>query len=225
MNETVETERPWYTGNAFFLLMTLTLIMLVGAFVGTDGPAAFVINALTIVAVLFALRTVTDNRLAYRFGTGLGVVLLLFSFAHHTFIERDTYIWDTSAVLVFFLIPVVALTISLARADRVTSDTIFAASCLYMLIGICFGLVFVLIFHSDPNAFTLSAADLVIPESSLIHFSFTTLTTVGYGAISPVSRVARALSDVEAILAQLYLAIVLARLVALEITHAGRDRL
>lgn len=58
------------------------------------------------------------------------------------------------------------------------------------------------------------AARVSMP-SDLIYFSFTTLTTVGYGDIVPVDPVARSLSNIEAILGQLYPATLLARLVSL----------
>jgi hypothetical protein len=63
---------------------------------------------------------------------------------------------------------------------------------------------------------------MVQPGTALLHYSFTTLTTVGYGTISPISDVARMLSDLEALTAQLYLAVVLARLVSLEIEHSRK---
>ena len=59
--------------------------------------------------------------------------------------------------------------------------------------------------------------------SALLHFSFTTLTTVGYGSISPMSDTARMLSDIEAVIAQLFLAVVVARLVSLQIEHSRKD--
>ncbi len=57
---------------------------------------------------------------------------------------------------------------------------------------------------------------------NLVYFSFVTLTTLGYGDISPVSASARTLVTVEALVGQLYLVILIARLVSLEIAHSGR---
>ena len=66
----------------------------------------------------------------------------------------------------------------------------------------------------------MSADDYDHAGQALLHFSFTTLTTVGYGSISPMSPMARTLSDLEAVIAQLYLAVVVARLVSLQIEHS-----
>lgn len=218
------TEQPaWYRGPAFQLLVVLTGIYLIGAFLSAGPLNTQLVNLLTAATVILSLRELTESRRAFRIGIGIMLVLLASSHILHAVMSRETYVWDTVVTLVFFLFPVVALTRSLARSKRVNTDAIFAASCLYLLMGICFGFGFVLIYQADPAAFTLSAEDALRPESSLIHFSFTTLTTVGYGAISPISRSARALSDIEAIIAQLYLAVILARLVSLQISHGGHD--
>jgi len=224
MNPTPTPEPPWYRGPAFLLLVILVGIYLVGAFMPTGSLNTQLVNLLTAGTVILSLRQLTQSRRTFRLGIGIVLAVLASSHILHALITRQTYVWDTVAALAFFLFPMVALSRSLVRSNRVNTDAIFAASCLYLLMGICFGFAFVLIEHFDPGAFTLSAADGLRPESSLIHFSFTTLTTVGYGAISPVSRAARALSDIEAIIAQLYLAVILARLVSLQITHAGDDR-
>jgi len=74
-----------------------------------------------------------------------------------------------------------------------------------------------------PNAFTgLVLEDNQKMASSLIYFSFVTLTSTGYGEIFPVHPIARSLCNLETIIGQLYPATLLARLVTLEI--AGRRR-
>jgi len=74
-----------------------------------------------------------------------------------------------------------------------------------------------------PKAFAgMSMTDSPALASELIYFSFATLTTTGYGDISPVHPVARALCNVEAILGQLYPATLLARLVTLELAHRNQ---
>ena len=58
----------------------------------------------------------------------------------------------------------------------------------------------------------------------LIGFSYTTLTTLGYGNIAPATRQADALTTLEAMVGQIYVAIVIARLVALQITQSSSSR-
>jgi hypothetical protein len=69
-----------------------------------------------------------------------------------------------------------------------------------------------------PHAFAgISTLEGAVDRSSWVYFSFATLTTVGYGDIVPVAPIARSLSNLEALIGQLYPAIVLARLVSLQV--------
>ena len=101
---------------------------------------------------------------------------------------------------------------------RVNSNTIFAAVSVYLLIGIVFGTVFSWMAYGDPAIFD-PPQTIDTGESSLFYYSFVTLTTLGFGDISPVSDGARALTVIEALLGQVYLVVLIARLVAMHIAR------
>ena len=99
---------------------------------------------------------------------------------------------------------------------RITYHRVVGAILLYVTIGLVFVALYSLVGAASPNVFNgLTVAAQVSLPSDLIYFSFTTLTTVGYGDIVPVHPVARSLSNLEAIVGQLYPATLLARLVSL----------
>lgn len=119
----------------------------------------------------------------------------------------------------------------LVRARRVNSEVISAAICLYMIIGLTWMFIYFSIVSIDPNAINLSAdpaytdrqtASVLINE--LLYFSYVTQTTLGYGDLSPVTGIARAFAMVQALVGQIYIAVVVARLVGLEIVHASSDK-
>lgn len=94
---------------------------------------------------------------------------------------------------------------------------------LYLTIGQIFVGFYGVIALLMPQAFMgLGAAGTPKFASDLIYFSFATLTTVGYGDILPVHPLARSLSNLEAIIGQLYPATLLARLVTLELEDRRR---
>lgn len=99
---------------------------------------------------------------------------------------------------------------------RITYHRIVGAILLYLTIGLVFVALYSMVGAYSPNAFsgTTITARVSLP-SDLVYFSFTTLTTLGYGDIMPVHPVARSLSNVEAIIGQVYPATLLARLVSL----------
>jgi hypothetical protein len=112
---------------------------------------------------------------------------------------------------------------------RVTLDTLFASLCVYLLLGVTWALAYSATDVLDPGSFFLTqrpgdpTPGLRIDQrgnSAVLYFSFTTLTTLGFGDIVPVSPVARMLTSIEAVTGQLYLAVLVARLVGLHISES-----
>ncbi|WPB86839.1 potassium channel family protein [Sediminicoccus rosea] len=115
---------------------------------------------------------------------------------------------------------IAAILVQVFAAGRVTTRRIEGAIAAYLLVGIVFACLYDLVSALDPGAFQYNG---VAPEPGRVaghlFFSFVTLTTTGYGDVVPVHPLARALAILEALIGQLYIAILLARLVSLEIAH------
>lgn len=115
------------------------------------------------------------------------------------------------------------------HGDRITSEQIFGSVCAYLLIGLMFSNLYGFLFLVDPDAFAFSDAlveHLTIQRENqnfgiFTYFSFVTMTSLGYGDMSPISEMARTLAWVQAVLGQLYLAITVAALVGI---HIARDQ-
>ena len=88
---------------------------------------------------------------------------------------------------------------------------------LYLNIGVMFASIFRLISELDPAAFASVPAHQteMAAVSAMLYFSFTTLTSTGFGEILPINPLARSMANLESVSGQLYLAILLARLVTL----------
>jgi hypothetical protein len=101
-------------------------------------------------------------------------------------------------------------------AGRITYHRVLGAVLLYLSFGLIFVAFYTLAGAFQPNAFSgvIIGERLSLP-GDLVYFSFATLTTVGYGDITPVKPLVRSLSNLEAIIGQLYPATLLARLVSL----------
>jgi hypothetical protein len=127
-------------------------------------------------------------------------------------------------VVVLFVVMLAVLR-DVMRSREVTMNTVFAAASVYLLMALAWASIFMALESVDPGAFELTEAAGragMEPDAQLLYFSMITLTTVGYGDISPLSPQARTLAALEGLIGQLYVAIIIARLVALEIS--GRHR-
>ena len=97
-------------------------------------------------------------------------------------------------------------------SQQVTVDTIRGGICVYLLIGFVWALLYGITASLDSNAFSQPIIEIE-SYGRAVYFSFTTLTTLGYGDIIPVSPLAKMLTNLEAIIGQLYPAILIAILV------------
>ena len=106
----------------------------------------------------------------------------------------------------------------LLRAPRVTAQVLEAGISTYLVFGLLWMLAYMLVGRLIPGAFAFSgdpAAGQTMNGSNALYYSFVTLTTMGYGDILPVSRVARMLAMLEATTGVLYMSVLIARLVGL----------
>lgn len=103
----------------------------------------------------------------------------------------------------------------------VTIDSIQGGIAIYFLSGVFWAFLYQTLLLFDPDAILFS--DHVVGAfSDLIYFSFITMTTLGYGDIMPISRMAKNMAVLEAVWGQTYLAVLVARLVGLHLSGSGR---
>jgi hypothetical protein len=133
-------------------------------------------------------------------------------------------------LLFFWAITWTTLRAVLGRS-RVTLDTVLGAVCVYLLLGALWGVLYDLASLHNADAFLVtsnvaagatrrtSPGGLTLPDS--IYFSYSTLTTVGFGDIIPTTTETRTLSWLEAATGQMYLVVLVARLVSLHIAHSS----
>ncbi len=164
--------------------------------------------------VLAAVVVAADSRRHLIFGLALGVPAFVLSvtgdIVHHRLLGWITYF----LVVVLFLFIIRLMLIKIFRAQTVTLATIGYALCTYILLGTVWTLFYAPAVELNPEAFSQPMDQPgSTPGAMLVYFSFVTLTTLGYGDISPVSYLARSLAIIEALTGTLFLAVLISRLV------------
>lgn len=163
----------------------------------------------------------TRRSLVLRIGLAMVVAFYLVAFA----VENHTMAVALRPLVigVAFAAAIGALRFAL-RSDRVDAEHVYAALAAYVLIGVFAGLLHHLIEDTWPGSYVSSGVPIAdFSFTTAIYFSFVTLATLGYGDIVPQSEVARGVTIVEAIVGQLYLAVLIARLVSNARPFAGRE--
>ena len=203
------------------ILTALTLLMVVHLFVVAplESHALHIQPIGAVFVVLLSIGLLILSRSLVPVAAILVVVGLL-AVAVVLRIRGGHVALDVSLQATAWLLIALVIIWTVARAvfgpGRITYHRIVGAIMLYLTIGLVFVALYTLVGAHSPNAFTGTTiiARVSLP-SDLVYFSFTTLTTLGYGDIMPVHPIARSLSNVEAIIGQVYPATLLARLVSL----------
>lgn len=121
--------------------------------------------------------------------------------------------------LVFFAYVSIVMLRYIFSTQQVTVDIIFAALCTYLIIGLAWIFIYSCIELRVPGSFSsITANDYQAQQHDFLYYSFVTLSTLGYGDVTPLNDFAKPWAIIESIIGQFYLAIVLARLVGLQIT-------
>jgi len=107
------------------------------------------------------------------------------------------------------------------RPGKIDSERLFAALSTYLLAGVVMGWCYQMVESQLPGSFLVSTGGPFDIEKA-VYFSFVTITTLGYGDMVPASQVSRGLAVLEAVSGQIYLAVLVARLVSLY--SAARDK-
>jgi hypothetical protein len=129
-------------------------------------------------------------------------------------------LWRQGMTICAVLILVLVLMLEVFRSGPVTHMRIEGAIAVYLLLGTGWAHAYHLAAILKPHSFVGFGGE---PPalSAWMYYSFVTLTTLGYGDVVPIRPVARSLAVGEALTGQLYLTVLLARLVALQISSSG----
>jgi hypothetical protein len=213
-------------GRYGLLLATLLIVFAVYPFLGSYPWARTATMAATILMVAAALSAIWSHAklLVAALLLGGGAVVALFLARIFDVSAAESF--ASALKFCFLALVAVSLILDIARSRRVDMDVVFGACCVYLLIGLIWASLYGLIEAANPGSFDFGPLANGAAESvrgRLVYFSFITMTTVGYGDVTPLAPVARTFSAMQGLVGQLYLAIVIARLVGLEISHRMRD--
>lgn len=114
----------------------------------------------------------------------------------------------------FYAFCTVVIFAEVLRSERISGDTLLGVVSVYLLIGVSFGNLYDFIETLRPGSFVMGDVGS-LGFQKLIYYSFMTLTTVGYGDITPATTAAQSMAIIEAVMGVLYVAVMIARMVSI----------
>lgn len=151
----------------------------------------------------------------------VAVIGLGFRYWGHAYPSSTALIVNISIRAFFASMLIAVILMHVFKRGPVTRHRISGSIAVYMLIGALFGYLYFIVIQLDPGAFNLDISqycdDAHRLMAKMVYFSYITMTSVGFGEIIPLSPAACTLAMLQALIGQLFPAILLARLVSLEI--------
>jgi hypothetical protein len=174
--------------------------------------------------VLLALRAAVTDKKKLKYYTILtltGLVCTLISKYGPASSKIDVpfYIIGRAIYSSFLVIVITIFLRKLFTARVVTSDRIKGSICIYFLIGVLGSFLYEIVYQFDGNAFHAAQ----INRMSFLYYSFTVLTTLGFGDITPLNNMAVSLTCLQSIAGQMYLVIIIARLIGVYISQEHKQ--
>jgi hypothetical protein len=199
----------------YYLLISLVVLIYVYPALPASPVNFPLLGILFAITPLTGIYAVSDDRRVLLVAGILAAPALL-SMIWHFFVPyslvNDEFVLLT--VVIYYAFTTGAIIRHLFRRDRVDTDTILSAISAYLMIGLTFAVVYMLVELTGPGAFVENTGNQVVEWGDMFYFSFVTLTTLGYGDISPVAPHARSLAILEAAAGVLYMSTLIARLVS-----------
>ena len=206
----------------FVLVSLLGFLILSPLFKGFIGLKTFLDIFLTVIFIS-AIYAVSQKRHNLIIGTLLITPMFLATWISH-FVESPALsLIATVSGILFFAFMVVSILSFVLKQTRVTPNVIYAAIVVYLSIAMMWGLIFILVEILQPGSINLPQSPVKESTFQFFYYSFVTITTLGYGDISPTSDIARSLALLEAVIGQIDLVVLLARLVGINISQSRKE--
>ena len=206
-----------------FSYLTISLLLLIIAYPYVQGEMSrqIVLGLFTTLVMIMSVIAVGDKKIHAIIALVLAAPWFLLLLLKFPLVPIDlSQLVKEEIVFAFLLFAYTTyrIFIHIIKSREVTAEILFASICVYILIGLTWGTIYIIIETFHPGSFIDSSGQYLHDGPDFLFFSYTTLTTVGYGNIEVVSDQARSIASLEAIIGQLYLTIMVARLVGLHIS-------
>lgn len=216
----------------FGTVLLISLLTFIGLYPLMLGEIAGRLAGGMILAVIMVASAVTASQSRTVRATGVVLAILAIGLQVEWLNTANKILEaaDAAVFAIFFFYTALLIFRHVLSFGPVYADRVHAALSVYILLALCWAFIYAFIEIASPGAFSLaatSAAATASPKGAylfgdMLHLSIATLTSTGYGDITPVAPFARSISQLEQLLGVFYIAVLISRLVGI---YPANDRL
>ena len=195
-----------------YLLASILLVFFIGPVAFDYGLLSIVnLEILFLVILIFSIFLHQHDSKLFKVTVASLIIILI----NILFFDNNQSVSQYFLKILIVSITIVELFREIFKTKIIDSHIISSAISIYVLVGIFWYLLFMFLLMIDPDSFYIRNFNPEMVSIDMIYFSFTTLTTLGYGDITPLSYTAKMWSITEAMMGVMFLAIMISRVVSL----------
>ena len=195
-----------------YLLASIILVFFIGPVAFDYGLLSIVnLEILFLVILIFSIFLHQHDTKLFKVTVASLIIILI----NILFFDNNQSVSQYFLKILIVSITIVELFREIFKTKIIDSHIISSAISIYVLVGIFWYLLFMFLLMIDPDSFDIRNFNPEMVSIDMIYFSFTTLTTLGYGDITPVSYTAKMWSITEAMMGVMFLAVMISRVVSL----------
>lgn len=214
--------KAFYKDRFLFLIILILVMELFGSFMVNFFAIRLFMDICFSVIFILSIYTISQKKRHILFGVILVTPALFAVWSRYFEVSQAMITIGNIFGVCFFAFMALNILKYVFAAQEVTRETISGAIVVYLLMGLMWGFIYTVLEKLYPGSFAIAHDVDQDLRSHLIYYSYVTITTLGYGDITPVGLQAQSLSIVEAITGQIYLVVLVAWLVGMYVSRKSK---
>ena len=220
-DQTCSTSSRWYFKGRFLTLLVLILAMLIVApLVEEIVHLRMLMDIFWSAVFIGVIYAVSHKKHRILIALILALPMLGAMWSKYFVVNSALEVVGGLCGAAFFIFAIIQILIFIYSQKKVTTDLIVGAVIVYLLMALAWSFIFGVVELLHPGSFSMPEIEGISTSRSFLYYSFVTLTTLGYGDITPVTSLARSLCILEAVIGQLYLVVQVAWLVGVHVSQS-----
>lgn len=215
---------PWIRYRFIFLLVMIFFLLAVAPFLEGFVRLRFFFNAFLSAVLILAVYALSQKIRNLTIAALLAIPMLISIWAQYFVRSEAIFLIGRICGVFFIAFTTFHILRHIFQEQEVTKNTIAAAAAVYMLFALMWSFIYDVLEFVQPGSFAGPAMQTLGRQYIFLYYSFVTITTLGYGDITPVNYMATNLAVLEAVVGQLYLVVLVAWLVGMYVSKKAKQQ-
>ncbi len=220
INDPLPFRQIIYRNRFLYLLIFIFILIAIQPLDAAIGNFGIVLEVLTTAILVSAIYTVSQQKSRLIFGLLLALPTFVSMWLAQIYKTTWLALSGNLFGMFFFGFIIITVLILIFNRNEITRDLIAGAAAVYLLMAVVWTYAYQFIELIQPGSFTFAQSQSSGSQVPFLYYSFVTLTTLGYGDVTPLSTAAKSCAVLEAVIGQLYLVITVAWLVGVHISQS-----